>query len=136
MMNDLEKREDLVRRAIAKYRNEPDFPQFEDYGGDEDLLDEYFYLQTPQGSMEEEKRKLTIYGVLIIVPIAVVSFFFRDITGLLMGVLIGGVLSGLYYLFLKSKANKLWRRFEKANIEKYIEDVLSYRKKEEKENPK
>ena len=136
MMNDLEKREDLVRRAIAKYRNEPDFPQFEDYGGDEDLLDDYFYLQTPQGSMEEEKRKLTIYGVLIIVPIAVVSFFFRDITGLLMGVLIGGVLSGLYYLFLKSKANKRWRRFEKANIEKYIEDVLSYRKKEEKENPK
>ena len=65
MMNDLEKREDLVRRAIAKYRNEPDFPQFEDYGGDEDLLDDYFYLQTPQGSMEEEKRKLTIYGVLI-----------------------------------------------------------------------
>lgn len=128
MMNDLEKREDLVRRAIAKYRNEPDFPQFEDYGGDEDLLDDYFYLQTPQGSMEEEKRKLTIYGVLIIVPIAVVSFFFRDITGLLMGVLIGGVLSGLYYLFLKSKANKRWRRFEKANIEKYIEDVLQYKK--------
>ena len=96
MMNDLEKREDLVRRAIAKYRNEPDFPQFEDYGGDEDLLDDYFYLQTPQGSMEEEKRKLTIYGVLIIVPIAVVSFFFRDITGLLMGVLIGGVLSGYF----------------------------------------
>ena len=78
--------------------------------------------------MEEEKRKLTIYGVLIIVPIAVVSFFFRDITGLLMGVLIGGVLSGLYYLFLKSKANKRWRRFEKANIEKYIEDVLQYKK--------
>ncbi len=128
MMNDLEKREDLVRRAIAKYRNEPDFPQFEDYGGDEDLLDDYFYLQTPQGSMEEEKRKLTIYGVLIIVPIAVVSFFFRDITGLLMGVLIGGVLSGLYYLFLKSKANKRWRRFEKANIEKYIEDILQYKK--------
>lgn len=128
MMNDLEKREDLVRRAIAKYRNEPDFPQFEDYGGDEDLLDDYFYLQTPQGSMEEEKRKFTIYGVLIIVPIAVVSFFFRDITGLLMGVLIGGVLSGLYYLFLKSKANKRWRRFEKANIEKYIEDVLQYKK--------
>lgn len=128
MMNDLEKREDLVRRAIAKYRNDPDFPQFEDYGGDEDLLDDYFYLQTPQGSMEEEKRKLTIYGVLIIVPIAVVSFFFRDITGLLMGVLIGGVLSGLYYLFLKSKANKRWRRFEKANIEKYIEDVLQYKK--------
>ena len=51
MMNDLEKREDLVRRAIAKYRNEPDFPQFEDYGGDEDLLDDYFYLQTPQGSL-------------------------------------------------------------------------------------
>ncbi len=128
MMNDLEKREDLVRRAIAKYRSEPDFPQLEDYGGDEDLLDDYFYLQTPQGSMEEEKRKLTIYGVLIIVPIAVVSFFFRDITGLLMGVLIGGVLSGLYYLFLKSKANKRWRRFEKANIEKYIEDVLQYKK--------
>ena len=128
MMNDLEKKEDLVRRAIAKYRNEPDFPQFEDYGGDEDLLDDYFYLQTPQGSMEEEKRKLTIYGVLIIVPIAVVSFFFRDITGLLMGVLIGGVLSGLYYLFLKSKANKRWRRFEKANIEKYIEDILQYKK--------
>ena len=45
-----------------------------------------------------------------------------------MGVLIGGVLSGLYYLFLKSKANKRWRRFEKANIEKYIEDVLQYKK--------
>ena len=102
-MSDLEQRELAVRRAIAKYRDEPDFPKFEDYGGSDELLDDYFYAQTPQGTMEDEKRKFTIFGVLLIVPVAVMSFFFRDVMELLYGLLIGGVLSALYYLYLVVK---------------------------------
>ena len=129
-MSDLEQRELAVRRAIAKYRDEPDFPKFEDYGGSDELLDDYFYAQTPQGTMEDEKRKFTIYGVLLIVPVAVMSFFFRDVMELLYGLLIGGVLSALYYLYLRNREKRRWQRFEDAQIEKYIGDVLQYKSKE------
>ena len=138
-MSDLEQRELAVRRAIAKYRNEPDFPKFEDYiiiktvgltKTFKGSIHDYFYAQTPQGTMEDEKRKFTIYGVLLIVPVAVMSFFFRDVMELLYGLLIGGVLSALYYLYLRNREKRRWQRFEDAQIEKYIEEVLKYKIKE------
>ena len=125
-MNEFEQREQDVRRAIAKYRIHPNFPKIEDYGGDEELLDDYFYLQTLQGGMEEEKRKLTVYGVLLIAPIAVMSFFFRDVMSLLYGLAIGSVLSAFYFMFLKGREKRRWKRFEEAKIEKYVEDVLQF----------
>lgn len=127
-MNEFENIEQKVRRAIAMHRNDENFPNIEDYGGSEDLLDDYFYEKTATGSLEQDKKKYTLYGLFLIVPIAVFSIFFQDIKALIFGLLTGGLLCFGLRLLLRWKKARRERLFRDCHIEEFIQDVLAREK--------
>lgn len=116
--------EQKVRRAVGMHRNDDSFPKIEDYGGSEELLDDYFYTRSYKGGVEEQKKSYTIYGILLVVPLAVAFYFFKDIMALVLGFSVGGGLCLRFQLFLRMKAARKERKFREARIEEFIGDVL------------
>ena len=113
-----------LRRLIADNRSKTGFPKTEDYGIDEDILDDYLYelMDGPQ-SVEEQKRIYTRYGLCLIIPIAIVALMKQTMTNYLIGVFSGVVLCLLYALLHSAMRKRKITKLVKSGVADYIKAV-------------
>lgn len=89
-------------------------------------MDDYLYLLNPRRDhMEEQKRHLTIMGILMVVPVGVFSVFLRQESALFAGMAIGLLLCICYHFMVKSRLRSKITKFEKGGVKAYIEAVLA-----------
>ena len=97
-----------IENKIRNHKNEPDFPQMDEKLSQEELDDFLFDYQAALDSEGTERTQYTIAGVLITLPIIVLSAFPEDslpvkgYQAVLFGVAIGLLLFGIYKITMKA----------------------------------
>ena len=119
-------KEKRLRLLIARNRTNPDFPKPEDFNTTEEDLDEYLYRLNPNNDlMQTQKKHLTIMGLLLIIPMGVLSIFMKNELALIFGLIIGITLCAAYYFTSRSMEKNKLQRLEKSGVQAYIEAVLN-----------
>ena len=129
--------DDFQHRMEAKIRNHQSDKGFPGRGDltEEELSDYLFEYQAALDSTGTEKKRYTVAGILIILPVIIMSVFppeqlpfKQDSWNCLLAVGIGLCLFALYYLFtmliVKMRIKKANRNFPKAK--RFIEQVKAY----------
>ena len=125
--NILDDMEHRVRKVIATNRENPKFPQLEQYGVTEKEFDDYlFYKQAVIDDVDSLRKKYTIYSIIFIIPFVVMSFYETTITNFAIGLCAGFVLCFIYYLITVLVNYIRMKRLHNEAIEKYINDVLKF----------
>lgn len=125
--------EHSVTDKIAQNKDNPLFPQIEKYGITNDELSDYlFEKQAILDADADLRKKYTIYGFLLIVPVIVAQSFVNGALPLLASLAVGACLCGVYWI-----ASKLFRRWKLKRIStpqlvKYVDDVLAYQESQAK----
>ena len=93
----IEEQEQRVKSAMKEMSAESGFPQLSDYGITEEEVSDYFFDQRVEsGTAVDAKKQYTIYSIILIMPVVVLSAFANGTKWLLVGVGIGLVLCGIY----------------------------------------
>lgn len=119
--------EHSVTDKIARNKDNHLFPQMEKYGITNDELSDYlFEKQAILDSDADLRKKYTIYGFLLIVPVIVAQTFVNGALPLLISLAVGACLSGAYWIV--SRLIRKWKlkRISTPELVKYIDDVLAY----------
>lgn len=119
-------KEKRLRQLIARNRTNPNFPKPEDFNTTEEDLDEYLYHLNPgKDQMQAQKKNLTIMGLLLIIPMGVLSIFMKQEMALIIGLIIGIALCAAYYFVSRTMEKNKLIRLEKSGVQAYIDAVLS-----------
>ncbi len=121
-----QKEEKRLRQLIARNRTNPSFPHPEDFDTSEEDMDDYLYLMNPhRDQMAEQRKHLTIMGMLMVIPIGLMSLFLKYELALLSGVAIGLLLCVGYHFMVKNMARRKATALEDSGVRAYIEAVLA-----------
>lgn len=120
-----------IENKIRNHKNEPDFPQMDEKLSQEELDDFLFDYQAALDSEGTERTQYTIAGVLITLPIIVLSAFpeeslpVKGYQAVLFGVAIGLLLFGIYKITMKAVVRNKIRRAQEEHPEAsaYVEKV-------------
>lgn len=121
-----------VTNKIKQNADNPDFPSMSDYHLTQKMIDDYLFdKQAILDSKGSEKSQYTIAGILIVLPIVVLSLFPDDKMpwgkwSVFVGVVIGVILSLLEKLVMKYVIKIRLHKMRDEVIEHYIDDVLNY----------
>ena len=119
--------EHTVTEKISSNKDTAGFPVPEDYNTTEDEVREYAYdKQRILDRDEERKKHLVIPGIILVMPVIILSYFGDGTAILLLGVGIGVVLALLYYAVMRLIDKLQLKRMYNADVEKYIEAVMEY----------
>lgn len=112
---------------IRKNKVYDDFPKFEDYHiTAEDFYDYISEKQLILDRIDNRKHQFVVPGMLLILPIIILSVFYNNLYGLMGGVGIGLVLCGLYYLIANNIDNSKLKCLYNEAMEQYATAVLQY----------
>lgn len=122
-----------ITRKIERHGEEETFPRLSDYDITKANLDDYLFdKQAILDCRGSSRSRLTLAGILMVLPIIVLSAFptgylyDQEINGLFLGLLIGVVLvtivNLLQLLFMKLKLKQL----NNPQIESYLKSVEAY----------
>lgn len=118
--------EKRLRKLIARNRPNPDFPKPEDFDVTEDDVDEYLYRMNPQRDiLQEQKKQLTVMGLMVIVPIGIASLFLDYVPALLVGGIVGVATCLCYHFVSRNMQRRTLQRLEESGVAEYIDAVLS-----------
>ncbi len=122
----------LVETTITQYQDRPDFPMLEHYHITQAMLKDYLFdKQAILDSAGSARTQYTIAGILIVLPVLVMSAFSEKqlpwgswsiIVAVIIGLLLFTIYKVVQKLFIKHRLKKLYSR----DIEAYIEAVLTY----------
>lgn len=124
-----------MEAKIRDHHDEKGFPQLADFHTTQDDVDGYLFdYQAALDSEGTEKGRYTVAGILLILPILVLSAFpdeslpFEGITNVLCALLIGLVLFGIYRVLMKLLVRHRIGRAKQDYPEasRYIEEVGKY----------
>lgn len=123
-----------VENKIRNHKDEPGFPKMEGKLNQQELDDYLFDHQAALDTAGTERTQYTIAGVLITLPIIILSGFSEEslpVKGYqvpLMGVAIGLVLYFIYRVVMKTIVNNKVKRAKKDHPEacKYVEKVMNF----------
>ena len=120
--------EHTVIEKMERNKGVAGFPEPKDYNTTEAEVKDYTYdKQRILDRDEERKKNLVIPGILLVMPVIILSYFGDGTTLLLFGVAFGVVLALLYYAVMRLVDNIKIKRIYNADVEEYIEAVLSYK---------
>ena len=95
--------EQTITDKIDRNRNAKGFPVAEDFGTTDDDVKDYIYDKQRILDREEERKKsLTIPGIILVMPVIIISGFGEGVNLLLLGVVLGVILMLLYFVLMKS----------------------------------
>ena len=119
----------IINSSIKVYDNQPGFPKKEDYGIDDEVLDDFLFDSRviEEVTMETEKKRLTRLGIIFVIPVAIMAMFTFDTKlRLLIGVA-GGIVACTIYL-LAEKAIQTYQDKKRAasGPARYCDAVLQY----------
>ena len=118
--------EKRLRQLIARNRTNPSFPKPEDFDTTEEDMDDYLYMLNPhRDQMQEQKKHLTIMGILMVVPIGTLSICLKQEAALFIGMAVGLLLCVGYHFLVKSMARRKVHALEESGVKTYIEAVLA-----------
>ena len=120
-----------VENKIRNHKNDPGFPQMDGKLDEEELGNYLFDHQAALDSEGTERTQYTIAGVLITLPIIVLSAFPEDslpvkgYQAVLFGAAIGLLLFGIYKITMKAVVRNKIRRAKEEHPEAsaYVEKV-------------
>lgn len=125
--------EHSVSNKVRDHKDEPGFPQPEDFGLEQRYIDDYlFQKQAILDSLGTQKARYTLIGILIVLPVLVASAFPEEdlpygmLGGTLLALAAGIVLALLVMGILRLIRSLRLRRMRDASVEQYISAVLSY----------
>ena len=117
-----------IRKKIAENRNNKVFPKPEDFGTNEDEIDDYLYEEMggPQ-SIEEQKKVYTRYGICFILPICVVAMMKQSMRNFIIGVTSGLLLCSIYYIIHKIRRKIKLSKMISHGVEEYIIAIENFK---------
>lgn len=120
--------EHSIKEKIENCNGKDGFPRAEDFGVTNSDVTDYIYDKQRILDREEDRRKhLVVPGILLVMPVIVLSGFGEGTVILLIGVLLGVVLMIAYFALMRiSDKNKLKKMFNSA-IEKYLAEVEKFK---------
>ena len=123
----IDEQEQRVKSAMKEMSAESGFPQLSDYGITEEEVSDYFFDQRVEsGTAVDAKKQYTIYSIILIMPVVVLSAFANGTKWLLVGVGIGLVLCGMYFSGTRIWANHQERRRLSSAPARYIAAVEAF----------
>lgn len=124
-----------VSRKIQLNKTYSDFPKAEDYGITESELSDYLFdKQAILDSEGSPRSQYTVAGILIVLPVIVISAFSeKDLPwgrwSLFVGLGIGLALAGCVKYLIKLLIRIRLKRMINTKIDDYIHAVLNYQSK-------
>lgn len=119
--------EHKVTDIIERYKDNPGFPKVEDYGTTDDKVRDYVYdKQRILDRKEERSKNLVVPGIILVMPVIVLSGFGNSVVLLLAGVFVGVMLMLLYFILMHVIDKRLLNKMYDYGIEKYIKAIISY----------
>ncbi|MFC2384579.1 MAG: hypothetical protein ACFNP5_05320 [Hoylesella saccharolytica] len=124
-----------VNRKIQLNKTYSDFPKAEDYGITESELSDYLFdKQAILDSEGSPRSQYTVAGILIVLPVIVISAFSeKDLPwgrwSLFVGLGIGLALAGCVKYLIKLLIRIRLKRMINTKIDDYIHAVLNYQSK-------
>lgn len=121
-----------IYNKVNRLKDLPDFPQPDDYGVTREAIHDYLLdkeeVKSQSGSL---KSQYTIKGLLLILPVLVLSVFDKKSLpwgdyAIFLGILCGIVLFLIYTSAIKAIVRKKFATLYDENIEKYIAAVMAY----------
>ena len=124
--------EHRVRRKMEQYGDRDGFPRIEDYGNTSDDLSDYLFdKQAILDSGGSTRSQLTIGGILMVIPILVLSMFpenslpWGDLS-LFVGIGLGLLLGLVYKLLMAFVIRVRLRRMRDERMEEFLNKVIQY----------
>lgn len=121
-----------ITRRIERYADAEGFPRMEAYGFSKERFDEYlFSKQAIIDSKGTARKQYTIAGILMVIPVIVLSAFPEKMLpwksySLYVGILMGLVLYAIYYCVAALVRKARLGRLRDSDIERYISDVMNF----------
>lgn len=114
-----------VSNIIKVYGNEPDFPVIaNDVFTREELIDYIGDCEFTINQIESRKSNYKVPAVIMIMPTVVMSFFHNGVKYLLLSLLCGAVLTGIFLFVMRLADNMKQRKIYNPEKEHYIETIL------------
>lgn len=123
-----------VENRIRNHKDEANFPQLPE-GVDEMILSDYlFEYQAALDSEGTERSRYTIAGILLCLPILVMSGFsdtslpFKGVWNVLAAIGVGLVLFLLYRILMKAYVRSRIQRVNRdyPEVKKYVDSVMTF----------
>ena len=117
--------ENIVYNMIEDHKGDDGFPLPEDYGTTEADVKDYIYdKQRILDRMEERSKNLLVPGILLVMPVIILSGFGDGLKILLSGVFAGVLLTMLYFVVAKAVDKRKLKNMRDETIEKYISKLM------------
>ena len=132
--NILDDYEHRITLAIERHGDEQGFPQLERYGIDREKLDSYLFdYQAILDGEGSQRAQLTLYGIIVIIPVLVLSAFPEsqlpwERWSLLVGIAMGLLLALAIKTLRVSLKNARLRKLRSCNSElaAYCDAVIQF----------
>lgn len=126
MGNTINDYEHIMLNKLEKYKGCAGFPCLSDYGITEEEMGDYlFERQRIIDSDGDLKKIYTLYGILLLAPVIVMSAFANGVNALMEGLGIGAVLCLIYWGIKKVVNMVRLKRISTPDIDRFINDLLS-----------
>lgn len=133
--NILDDYEHRINGLIEHHGDEAAFPKMQDYKVTREALDDYlFNYQAILDSEGSQKSQLTIYGIIAVVPILIVSAIPEEFLpwkgdwtlfiSIGLGLLLAGLLKSIRLLIKQGQLKSLRREY--AEVAQYVDAVDNY----------
>ena len=120
--------EHMVTGIMESYKDNPDFPRAEEYGTtDEEVRDYVYDKQRILDREEERKTNLVVPGIILVMPVIILSGFGNSMKILLAGVFAGVTLMILYFAIVRFLDRCKLKKMYDERIENFIQVVTNYK---------
>lgn len=131
IFDDYEKR---ISLAILRHQDESGFPKMESYHVDRAMLDDYLFdYQATLDSEGSQRAQLTLYGIIALIPVLILSAFpesklpwgsYSLLFGVGLGVVVAIAVKGIRVLVRQARLRGL--RAARQNVAAYCDAVSEY----------
>lgn len=119
--------EHKVAGIIENHKDNPDFPRVEDYGTTDEEVRDYVYDKQRILDREEERSKnLVVPGIILVMPVIIMSGFGNGVVLLLSGVFLGVVLMLAYFMLMHAVDKRRLMKMYDSRIEEYINALIEF----------
>ena len=119
--------EHSIKNKIERNKECPSFPHAEDYGITDKEAEDYIYdKQRILDRAEERQKKFVIPGIILVMPVIILSGFGNSTTILFIGVALGIVFTMLYFIIMNAFDKSQLKKLHDEKIERYINAVEKF----------
>lgn len=119
--------EHSITEKMESHKDDADFPRAEDYATTEAKVKEYVYdKQRILDRGEERGKNLVVPGIILVMPVIILSGFGDGVRVLFLGVLLGVIFVTVYFAVAKAVDKANIKKMYDYDIERYIKAVSDY----------